>query len=172
MTMKNDEFKKDLPLLVDAICEGWTKSLTGVYGDGTFSSAVDGFTDCNRFVHYVCDRFGYKNFVPLGQRLPMLANSMFRYMESNGDEWFEVDGANAQRLANMGGLVVAAQENLNGHGHVCVVRPGTLTYSGKWLDSEVPKVANVSVPNLCRIDRGANYAFSDKPQYFVLRDKK
>lgn len=159
----------NLPLLMDAICEGWTKSLTGAYGDGTFSSAVDGFTDCNRFVNFVCQKMGYHNFVPIGQRLPMLANSMYRYMVSHPEEWHEVEGSEAQDFANRGYIVIAAQENPIGSGHVCIVRPGTLTYSGKWLDSEVPKVANVSIPNLCRIDRGANFAFSDKPQYFVLK---
>lgn len=159
----------NLPLLMDAICEGWTKSLTGPYGDGTYSSADDGFTDCNRFVNYVCEKLGYRKFVPLGQNLPILANAMFEYMCKHPDEWQEVDGLKAQEYANAGCLVVAALDNKAGHGHVCVVRPGTLTYSGKWLDGEVPKVANVSTPALCRIDRGANYAFREPPLYFVLK---
>lgn len=159
----------NLPLLVDAWSEAYQKSLTGPYGDGTFSSADDGLTDCNRAFNYCCEKVGYKKFVPLGQNLPILANDMYRYMGDHPEEWLEVDGADAQAYANAGCLVAAAQENKAGHGHVCIVRPGVLTYSGKWLSAEVPKVANVSTPSLCRIDRGANYAFRDEPQYYVLK---
>lgn len=159
----------NLPVLMDGICEAFTKCLTNPYGDGTFSSADDGLTDCNRAVNYVCEKVGYRKFVPLGQNLPILANLMFKYMNEHPEEWQEVTGAEAQLYANGGSLVVAAQENLDGHGHVAVIRPGTLTYSGKWSSSEVPKVSNVSRPDLCRIDRGANYAFGEIPKYFVLR---
>lgn len=159
----------NLPVLMDAICQGWTKSLPEPYGDGAYSSKVDGFTDCNRFVNFVAEKLGYKKFVRLGQHDPILANSMFRYMVSETAEWPEIDAVAAQAFANQGCLVIAAQEKLGGHGHVCIVRPGTLGSSGKWNTTEVPKVANVSAPNLCRIDRGANFAFSTPPRYFVLK---
>lgn len=162
---------RDLPLLIDAICEGWTKCLVGDYGDGTFSSAIDGMTDCNQFVNYVCQRLGYTKFVPAGQRLPILANQMVDYMLENHKEWWELSGLATQQFANLGVLILAGWKNPSGgHGHVCVVRPGKLTTSEKWSSSDVPKVANVSVPSLCRIDRGSNYAFSNPPAYFALKE--
>lgn len=155
--------------LFDAICEGWTKCLVGPYGDGTFSSANDGMTDCNRFVDFVCQAMGYTKFVPEGQRMPILANAMYDLM-LGGDDWKQVNGSSAQWYANLGAVVVAAWKNPDGgHGHVCIVRPGNLGSSGKWQSASVPKVANVSGPILCRIDRGANYAFSEEPLYFVLK---
>lgn len=155
--------------LIDAIMEGWTKCLPYPYGDGTFSSAVDGMTDCNRFVNLVCQLLDYGKFVREGQTMPILANEMYDIMLS-GNDWKEVDGKTAQWYANTGALVVAAWKNPTGdHGHVCVVRPGELGDSHYWKSEEVPKVANVSRPELCRIDRGANYAFSEQPKYFALK---
>ena len=159
----------DVAKLVDAICEGWTKCLPPPYGDGTFSSAQDGMTDCNRFTNLVCQRMGFTKFVSDGQHEPILANAMVDYMTAHPEEWKPVSGHNAQWYANLGVLVIAAWKNpTGGHGHVCVVRPGELTSSGHWNTSDVPKVANVSVPGLCRLDRGANYAFPDEPKYFAL----
>ncbi len=155
--------------LNDAIMEGWTKCLVGEYGDGTFSSAIDGMTDCNRFVDYVCQKMGYVKFVPDGQRAPMLANAMFDFMNESED-WKELSATGAQWYANLGGVVVAAYKNQDGHGHVCMVRLGEFATSGKWKSDTVPKVANVSHPSLCRIDRGANYAFGDPPKYFGLKE--
>ncbi len=160
----------NLPLLMDAISEGFHKALTDPYGDGTFSSADDGMTDCNRFVNYVCEKLGYRKFVRSNGRLPILANDMFAYMTLKIEEWAEVGGRVAQELANAGCLIVAAQEG-KPHGHVCIVRPGTLGSSGNWNSTEVPKVANVSRPDLCRIDRGANFAFSKPPRYFALKNQ-
>lgn len=160
--------------LNDAITLGWTKSLLHPYGDGTFSSAVDGMTDCNRFVNLVCQAMGYTKFVRAGEVMPILANDMFDAMSQLGGDWKEVTGAQAQWYANAGSLVVAAWKNPDtgfnkGHGHVCVVRVGELGYSHNWKSETVPKVANVSRPDLCRIDRGANYAFNEEPKYFALK---
>jgi hypothetical protein len=156
--------------LNDAITLGWTKSLPHPYGDGSFSSAVDGMTDCNRFVNLVCQAMGYTKFVREGQVMPILANDMFDEMSKPEGDWKELDGAKAQWYANTGALVIAAWKNPTGsHGHVCVVRIGELGDSHNWKSEAVPKVANVSRPDLCRIDRGANYAFSEEPKYFGLK---
>lgn len=160
----------DPPALLDAILEGWTKCLIGDYGDGTFSAAVDGATDCNRFVDFVAQKIGYTKFVPEGQRLPILANQMVDYMVEHSEEWWELSGLVAQQFANKGVFIIAGWKNpAGGHGHVCVVRPGKLTTSAKWGGIAVPMVANVSEPKLCRIDRGANYAFGEQPLYFALK---
>ncbi len=154
--------------LNDAITMGWTKSMPHPYGDGTFSAASDGITYCNRFVNLVCEAIGYTKFSRPGA-LPILANDMYDLMLS-GEDWKEVDGKTAQWYANTGCLVVAAWKNpTGGHGHVCVVRIGELGSSHNWQSEEVPKVANVGRPDLCRIDRGANFAFSEMPKYFALK---
>lgn len=153
--------------LNDIIISAWTKSLEKPYGSGEYSSAKDGATDCNRFVNEVCLRYEYNKFNG------MLANQMFDSMISNGD-WIEVEGDAAQYHANNGAVVIAAWKNLTGgHGHVCMVRPGIAEPSSSWeiIEPKVPKVANVAIPELCRLDRKASFAFSkDKiPKYFALK---
>ncbi len=155
-----------IPKLIDAILSAWTKSLEAPYGTGEYSSAKDGATDCNRFVNDVLNQFGYLKFNGL------TANEMCDAF-SNGD-WLEIEGDTAQYHANNGIVVVAGWKNPTGdHGHVCMVRPGIAEASTSWNVSSfsVPKIANVSRPELCRIDRKASFAFSsDKiPKYFALK---
>lgn len=160
-----------LPELIDAICLAWTKCLPPPYGDGAFSSAIDGQTDCNRFTQMVAEMaFGYVKFKRFN------ANDMVRYMSDHPEEWMELsDGSVAQFHANNGALVIPgwANPNLADHGHVCVVRPGQAEPSGSWgiETASVPKVANVSIPNYCKIDAKASYAFGPnrRPRYFVLK---
>jgi hypothetical protein len=146
--------------LMDAILEAWTRCLLPPYGDGTYSAFIDNQTDCNRFVNEVAIALGYMKFA--GLRASQITALMRK-------EWVEIDGAKAQELANQGNLVVAGWINPdpNQSGHVCIVRPGNTVVSGKW-GPNVPMVANVSRPEFCRIDRGANYAFKEIPQYFSL----
>lgn len=144
------------------------------YGSGEYSSSVDHVTDCNRFVYDVLSQFGYTKFWDEKEKRPILANDMYDAFLMNGD-WIEVAGDIAQFHANNGALVIAGWKNLDGgHGHVCVVRPGIAESSGSWhvTTESVPKVANVSDPELCRLDRKASFAFSsDKiPKYFVKKD--
>lgn len=153
--------------LLDVILSAWVKSLEKPYGTGEYSSAIDGATDCNRFVNEVCERFGYNKFNGL------LANEMYDKLMTNGD-WIEVLGEAAQYHANQGAVVIAAYKNIMGrHGHVCLVRPGVPEPSASWeiTEPKVPKVANVGTPENCRIDRKASFAFSkDKmPKYFALK---
>lgn len=162
---------RDISKLMDAICEGWAKCLPPPYGDGEFSAAIDGMTDCNRFVHFVCVQMGYKKFLRPGGTIPILANEMFDYMVSHQGEWQELLDLSAQWYANQGVIVIAAWKNSDGpHGHVCIVRPGVLGTSEHWNSNQVPKVANVSSPQFCRIDRGANYAFKSRPRYFACKE--
>lgn len=110
---------------------------------------------------------GYSGFAGL------LANEIFEKMVR---EWKKVPPAWACEFANTGGLAIAAVKG-HQHGHVAVVFPGATTiYSGKWKE-EAPLVANVG--QTCGI-MGANYAFKEKPSYFIrpienlpnLQDKK
>lgn len=161
--------------LMDAILTAWTKCLPPPYGSGDYSAAVDDVTDCNRFVFDVMAQFGYKKLWDSKNNWPMRANQMQAELEINGD-WLDVPGSTAQNHANSGALVVAAWKNPvpNKSGHVCIVMPGQCVGSGKWqvpVDKPtVPKVANVGRPSLCRLDRGANYAFGmDQPKYYALK---
>jgi hypothetical protein len=151
---------KNLPKLIDAIFESWTRCLLPPYGDGTYSAFIDNQTDCNRFVNEVAIKLGYSKFAGLrASYIVALAKK----------EWLEVSGEKAQALANEGNFVIAGwiNPNPNEPGHVCVVRPGNTVVSGKW-GPGVPMVANVGRPEQCRADKGANYAFKFQPQYFVL----
>lgn len=155
----------NLPRLVDAILEGWTKCLPPPYGDGSFSPE-DGQTDCNRFVNHVCKNLGVGEFENLR------ANEIHAAL-IHSKNWLEISSDNAIYYANKGYLVLASWANPDPKqsGHVAVVRPGEGTTSGKWgiTEPKVPKLANVGPPKTCRLDRGANYAFGEIPKYFVLK---
>ena len=164
--------KASIPKLVDAICEVFEKSLPG----GELADR-DGVTHCNEAVSYVAKKLGYSGFDQIRTADPddaILANRMFDLMATD-PEWLQIDGIVAQSHANTGALVVAAWKNPGGvHGHVAVVRPGTLTYSAKWGNQvpqapRIPKVANVGKAEYRYIARGANWAFGDEPAYFVLK---
>lgn len=155
----------NLPRLIDAIAEGWTKCLPPPYGDGEFSAAVDKQTDCNRFVNFVCEKMGIKDFQGLR------ANQIYDKLLSD-KAWKEIIGENAIYYANKGYIVIAAWKNPDPalSGHVAIVRPGEGVTSSKWKQTKpmVPKVANVGPVERCRWDRGANFSFGEEPKYFVL----
>lgn len=148
--------------LIDVVSEAWRRCLPAPYGDGEFSSAKDGQTDCNRFVQQCLGGFGYHKLDGF------TANGIAATLPKSPD-FLAVSGKVAAYHAARGAIVVAAWENKAGpHGHVCIVLPGALVSSGKWKDDDVPKVANVSTPDLCRFSLGANYAFGEEPTYHVL----
>lgn len=155
----------NLVKLLDVIIEGWHKCLQPPYGDGAFSPE-DGQTDCNKFVNYVCQKLGYKDFDGLR------ANSIYDKLIDSRD-WLEIASENAIYYSNKGYLVIAAWKNPDPakSGHVAIVRPGEGVTSQKWHYSEpkVPRVANVGPANACRMDRGSNWAFGEEPKYFVLK---
>lgn len=72
-------------------------------------------------------------------------------------------GDRARLHAEAGQLAIASQTG-QVHGHVAVVYPGPMSYSGKW-GTSVPMVANVGRTNGVM---GANFAFKDQPTYFLL----
>lgn len=156
-----------IPKLIDAMCSAWSKCLPPPYGSGEYAPS-NGETHCNQFIIDICNQFGYLKFNGLN------ANHIFDALSIN-DDWMEIGGDIAQFHANNGALVIAAWKNPTGdHGHVCLVRPGTAEPSQSWhvLNDSVPKVANVSNLNLCRLDRKASFAFSLErlPKYFVKKD--
>lgn len=153
--------------LTDAICAAFMKALpkqpwAPIFNDdGSVNT-----TFCNCFVESVARAMGYTKFWHADRNEPMTADEMFEAMTLS-DEWMiEVSGAMAQIHANNGALVIAAILNPQGHGHVCIVRPGNTVTSGHW-GKQAPRVANVGKDVF--IDKDAAYAFVPEPSYFTLK---
>lgn len=87
---------------------------------------ANGTTFCNVFVQDV--------MAGLGLELPPLsANDTGDWLASSAGAaagWTEVDEQTAQDNANAGGPVIASWVNPNGHGHMAVVRPGSINANG------------------------------------------
>ena len=143
--------------LIDAVCDAYDNS-------AWWPDAVPGGpfeTYCNRAVAYVAEAMGYKGFPA-----DVLANDLIRFMDGSTD-WERVPMAQAQALANRGGLVIAA-EPAQPHGHVCVVRPGNAAHSGKW-QKAAPKVMNLGKTR--DIAKGVNFAFQAEPTFYRWRQE-
>lgn len=140
---------RNIALLVDAICEAY---------DTKAFRPSDGATHCNEVIQYVCRKFNYTKFYG------KVANEIIDIMKAPDSPWSNITPNEAWQAANEGSLVIAGLK-AEPHGHVCIVRPGTLEFSGNWKEN-APKVMNMG--KNCFIDKGANYAFHDKPEYFVL----
>lgn len=144
---------KNLAVLMDAIAEAYDMAWVG---ERQFAPR-DGVTHCNEAVQYVAKKFGYDRFAG------KMANEMVD-IANNDRRWVKVSPQEAAERACEGRLVIAAQKG-EVHGHVCIVRPGTLEGSAKW-KTKAPKVMNVGKD--CFIAKGANFAFRDQPDYFSL----
>ncbi len=159
--------RKDLPTLMDAICEAHSMAL----GDGRFAPKYSPelkrlITHCNEAVNYIAVKFGYKKFNKSETLDPFdakLANEQHDIMESS-EEWIKVKMPEAQQLANQGALVVASIKNPGGPGHVLVLRPGRPEPSGTWGQS-APKCLNVG--GSVFLHKKASWAFRSVPTYFA-----
>ena len=120
-----------------------------------------GKTYCNLFVQAVMSHVGCQGFGGL------LANDVLSRIEKAND-WRKLDPDEAWRTANDGELVIAGCKNPSGHGHLCVVIAGPLTWSKSHGD-DVPMVANVGPAKYTFFGRPASYAFSakNKPSYWL-----
>jgi len=125
---------------------------------------ANGTTFCNLAINFICNAIGYTKFNAPDISHPVMANAIISFMKSSGD-WMNIDGNVAQAHANVGALVVAAQFNLEGHGHVCVVIPGEMQFSGHFAKN-VPLVMNIGKDVF--IGKHAGWAFQEEPQYFAL----
>jgi len=144
---------KNLAVLMDAICEAYDQA----WLENKPFAPKDGLTHCNEAVQYVAKKFGYERFAG------KMANEIVDIV-NNDKNWSKVSPQEAAQCAGEGCLVIAAQKG-SPHGHVCVVRPGTLEGSEKW-QQKAPKVLNIGKD--CFISKGANYAFRERPEYFSL----
>ena len=118
----------------------------------------DGKTYCNTAAYKICFNYGYDLYDPNRKDL-MMANEIEAWVRSN---WAKITGLKANRLANEGKIAMAAQKGTP-HGHIAIIYPGAMVYSGKWA-KEVPVVANVGARNGVM---GCNYAFKTEPAYYT-----
>ena len=117
-------------------------------------------TFCNiAFARIAFGTMGYESFHEL------TANQIYDHL---WQLWDPILPDQAHKLAEDGFFVAAARKD-KPHGHVAVVAPGPMVYSGKW-KIEVPLVYNVggnkkngeSMNGII----GANYAFANPPDFF------
>ena len=142
--------KVDNLKLIDAICEAF---------DANFMPTAEA-TFCNLSVQYVLGRFGYDKM------RGMDADQMVDYMSRSSDFSPVTDMAQAQALANGGSVVIAGYQNVP-HGHVVVLRPGVMEFSGKW-NCLTPKCSNVGLRPVGQLGKGLSLAFQDVPKIWVL----
>lgn len=105
--------------------------------------------------------FGYNGFNDLS------ANAIHAKVRTDASWKKLISAEAADEAASAGRLVIAAQTNPAGSGHVAAVVhiPGTpIGFSGKW-SRKAPHVANVGTKNGIMT---ANFAFSIEPEYFAL----
>lgn len=118
---------------------------------------ANGKTYCNLFVTWACEEYGATDFE--GKLANEICDILFK-----SKSWRCVEGETANKIANNGGLCIAAQKN-KPHGHVCIVYPGAMVWSTKW-GLECPVVANVGKRNGVM---GCNWAFAKEPLYFAKK---
>lgn len=120
-------------------------------------------TYCNFAAWEICAAMDYTVF---GDN-KMMANQMFDHMIAD-PAWTIQDSGRANAHAMKGGLAIAAAK-ADGHGHVAVVYPGPMLFSGS-LNKYVPCLANVGRTNKNGIIK-ASEAFpvsKGEPTYFLL----
>lgn len=120
-------------------------------------------TFCNWGVRLIAESvFGFSEFNDLN------ANAIYQKL-STDKKWRRVPAETAASLAVTGNMVIAAQFNPAGSGHVAFVLPGEVLEAGKWSKAQgkvvkAPTVANVGPINGIKT---ANHYFGTEPEYFV-----
>ena len=84
-------------------------------------------TWCNRGANYIASELGFDMGPFLGPKGIDWTNANSIFMNAL-DRAKEIQGKEAQEVANNGGLVLAACYNASGHGHVAVVCPSVEEY--------------------------------------------
>lgn len=123
-------------------------------------------TYCNMFVNDICKQFGYGAFQ--GKVANQMAEIIDNNISSGGlminDFHTIYDMHFAQEQANNGNLVIAYNYGRE-HGHINVLRPGTVQFSNKW-SRNVPMCVNIGKTNF--IGKGLNWAFGSMPKMAIL----
>lgn len=95
---------------------------------------------------------------------PLCANDMIDTMRNSPSIWSEISGDSACARASQGLVVVAAQSNASGHGHVAVVYPAPEEYSGSWAKN-VPMLNNIGKENGVM---KTSKCFRTEPKYYSI----
>lgn len=155
---------KNLLGLFEAICD--------TYDRVDFLSAADGTTHCNQACAAVAELLGCKDLTD------RTADGIVEHLAVNPG-WSAVSMEEAQERANEGSLVIAGLDSkaLNqSHGHVVVIRPGIVCYSGKWgktarcmnFGQEV-FLGRAKKGPLTQMPAGVNEAFVPLPTFWVWK---
>ena len=128
-------------------------------------------TFCNIGLDRILGLYGTPRMANKLNGQPLCANDMVDYMRNSATAWTEVTGEVACARASQGILVVAAQGNDSGHGHVAAVYPAPAEHSGSW-GKDVPMLNNIGRPN----KKGeanqvwkASLCFRTEPKYYSVR---
>ena len=119
-------------------------------------------TFCNIALDRTLTLVGLPRMVNKLNGWPLCANDMIETMRNSPSMWTEVSGDTACARASQGIVVVAAQSNDSGHGHVAVVYPAPEQYSGSWAKN-VPMLSNVGKENKVL---KASQCFRTEPKYY------
>lgn len=135
-----------------------------------FGNPYQGMTHCNQFCAEVLG--WYAPSFPWGRFAdPKFgACKMVGEMQRNTGEWTQcVNWDTAHAHAARGHLVIAGRVESEGNGHVCVIAPEKMEYSGSWM-KRVPLCANVgrSVFYGLRLSR----AFKTEPEAWLFLGNK
>jgi hypothetical protein len=145
---------RNVPLLVDAICEA--------YDNPRFKAEADGTTHCDATVDYVLRKYGVNDFS--GDE--WMANTIIQAMRRM-TKFKRVDGSKeAQELANQGVLVIAGLE-AQPHGHVAILRPGLMEFSGSWKKDAPKGMSNGSLA-ATTMAKKFSFVFRTEPEYYAL----
>lgn len=123
-----------------------------IVADPNLAPSADA-TFCNLAVIHLMEEIGINSL------RGMTANRINGWLVNN---WTAVSGTRANAMANNGIPCIAASPG-KPHGHVAIVYPGAMMWSGKWA-KECPVLANVGSKNAIM---GANWCFVDEPSYYT-----
>jgi hypothetical protein len=149
--------------------ENWKKDLT---------TALEQFMECTNGdgEKYQCTGFigeaiakVYKTNAFFSEKLSryLLINEISETLIENG-QWTTIGYAydqkaldEAQNQANSHKAVIAVYTTTNGIGHIAVILPGKLQYSGSW-GYNVPNAASFAINDTSKsfVDKGLSYAFA------------
>lgn len=147
---------KDPVLLIEACCRVYDDQKLWPKGDETF---------CNFAVQDVAHYFDCKDLDD------KTAEEICIFL-SISPRWQELAIGDVQIKANVGSLVIAAATSQilgQGHGHVCVIRPGKMQDSAHW-KCPAPAAMNLGRAGTCSISRTVNFAFVPMPKFYVWKE--
>lgn len=149
-------------------------------------------TFCNMAANDIATAMGCTDLYDPDHKRPRTADEIYDFMVAHPQKWQELQvsglGTDQQEVslqavqwfANSGSLVFAVLDSKSlgaNHGHICVIRPGTMKTSGKW--GKVPACMNIGGENFIALGQkgvmrgspvGINQAFKIMPRFFAWKE--